>query len=121
MHGNHGGVIQTKMTIYDVPNFTGGVDETLIQVATEVPSFIIGMLIFIFGVIFLGGSSTQKKRTGYADYPMWAIMGSLSILVVTLILTIKEGLINLETLGIIVAITILSGLWFFLSRGRGEI
>ena len=106
---------------YTQPNLTGGVDDVLIEIATTVPSFINGLLLFIFGVVFFGGVVEQKRRSGYADYPMWFVMSSLATLVVTLILTINKGLINLETLGIVVALTILSGLWFFLSRGRGEI
>jgi len=109
------------MVLYEPPNLTGGVDQTLIEVATVVPSFIIGLLLFIFGVVFFGGTETQKKRSGYADYPLWSLMASMSILIITLILTINEGIINSLVLGVVVALTILSGLWFFLSRGRGEI
>jgi len=108
------------MSIYTQPNLTGGMDEVLIEVVTTVPSFMIGLLVFVFGFVFISGSATQKKQSGYADMPMWAVMASLSTLMVTLILTIKGGLINLETLGIVVALTIFSALWLFLSRGRGE-
>ena len=121
MDGKLGGVIQIKMPLFNQPNLTGGVDQVLVDVATEVPSFIIGLLLFVFGIVFLGGTSTQKRRTGYADIPMWATMSSLATLLITLILTIKQGLISLDTLGIVVAVTIFSGLWLFLSRGRGEI
>ena len=122
MFGKHGKeVTQIKMPLFNQPNLTGGVDQVLVNVATEVPSFIIGLLLFVFGIVFLGGTSTQKRRTGYADIPMWATMSSLATLLITLILTIKQGLISLDTLGIVVAVTIFSGLWLFLSRGRGEI
>ena len=121
MYGKLGGVILIKMPLFNPPNLTGGVDEVIVDVVREVPSFTIGLLLFVFGVIFLGGISTQKRRTGFADYPMWAVTSSLSVLVITLILTIKQGLISLDVLGIVVAITIFSGLWLFLSKGRGEV
>jgi len=107
--------------IYLQPTLTGGLDETLIEVATAVPSFVIGLLVFVWGLVFISGSATQKAKSGYADTPMWSVMASLSTMVICLLLTIKGGLINLETLGIVVAITIFSGLWLFMSRGRGEI
>ena len=109
------------MTLYAQPNMTGGIDETLVQIARAVPSFIVGFLIFVFGVIFLGGSSTQGRRKGYSDYPMWAVVASTATLLISLILSLREGLIDILVLGVVLAVTIFSGLWFFLSRGRGEI
>ena len=109
------------MPIYEIPNMTGGIDETLVEIATAVPEFIIGLLVFIFGFVLLSGSASQKQRTGYTDYPMWMVLASLSVFVTSLILSLKEGLISLMILGIVTGLTILCGLWFFLSRGRGEI
>lgn len=109
------------MALYDAPNLTGGIDDTLVQVAKAVPSFIIGTLLFVWGMVFLGGMSAQKRRSGYADIPMWATMASISILMLSLLLTLKSGLIDLTTLGIVVATTIFSGLWLFLSKSRGEV
>lgn len=109
------------MSIYTQPNMTGGIDQTLVEIVTTVPSFLIGFLLFIFGIVFLGGTTTQRKKTGYSDYPAWALMSSVAVLMTSLILSLKEGLINLEILGIVVAVTVFSGLWFFLSKGKGEI
>tara|TARA_R100001530_G_scaffold119075_1_gene86221 strand:+ start:352 stop:681 length:330 start_codon:yes stop_codon:yes gene_type:complete len=108
------------MSLYDAPNLTGGIDNTLVEITREVPSFLIGFLMFIWGFVFMGGMASQTKRRGYADPAMWAVMASISTLMVTLVLSLTAGLINLEVLGIVVAITIMSGLWFFLSKGRGE-
>jgi uncharacterized membrane protein YhdT len=109
------------MSIYNLPNQTRGMDETLVEVIATVGAFIPGLLLFVFGFILITGLFAQKKRTGYADMPMWLTMASFSTLLVTLILTMKEGLVNLTTLGIVISITLFSGLWLFLSRGRGEI
>jgi len=103
------------------PNLTGGVDQVLVQITSTVPAFLIGVLLFVFGFVFITGSSTQKRKTGYADIPMWMVMASLSTLLITLLLSIKEGMVNIETLSVVVAVTIFSGLWLFLSRGRGEL
>lgn len=121
MDGNIGGVILIKMTnVYTMPNLTGGIDTNIIQIVKQVPSFTIGLLVFVWGVVFLGGTSTQSARKGYADMLMWATMASLSTLIVTLILSITAGLMDIVTFGVVVAVTIMSGLWLFLSKGRGE-
>jgi len=109
------------MSLYAQPSLTGGIDETLVEVVTTVNTFIPGLLLFVWGVIFISGISTQKLRTGYSDTPMWAVMASISTLVISLLLSLTSGLINLETLSIVVAINVFAGLWLFLSKGRGEI
>lgn len=108
------------MTIYRIPNSTSGIDQNLIEVISQVPSFTVGILLFVFCVIFFGGSSSQRRRVGHSDAPMWAVLSSLTILMVSLLMSLTEGLISLEVLGIVIAITIFSGIWLFLSRGRGE-
>ena len=109
------------MTLYNLTNMSSGIDDTLIGLVSQVPAFAIGILIFVFFVVLIGGTSSQIRRVGYADYPMWTLLASCSILLLSLIMTIKEGLISLSTLGIVVAITLLSGFWFFMSKGRNEI
>lgn len=106
--------------IYEQPNMTGGIDNTLIEIAHSVPAFPIGLLIFVYITVLLGGTAAQTRRTGSADYPLWALLASLSIFLLALIMTIKVGLIDLTVLGIIIAINILTGFWFFMSKGRNE-
>lgn len=109
------------MPTYAIPNMTGGVDSLLVDISTAVPSFTVALLLFIFGIVFIGGSSSQKMRQGYSDTPMWSLLASISTLMVALILSLREGILFNGALGIILGVTILSGSWFFLSRGRGEI
>jgi len=106
--------------VYNQPNLTGGIDDALIDVATAVPAFPIGLLIFVYITVLFGGTSTQKNKTGYADWAMWNLFASLSTFLLSLIMTMRTGLINVITLGIVVAITLLSGLWYFMSGGRNE-
>ena len=108
------------MALYEQPNLTSGIDEAIISTASAVPMLPIMLLIFVFGMVFIGGSSNQKKRNGYADYPFWAVLGSVAITFLSLIFTLKKGIIDGTTLGIVIAFTILCGVWFFISKGRGE-
>ena len=109
------------MPLFEQPNLTSGIDTAIISTAQSVNIFPIMILFFIFGVTFLGGTANQKRRNGYADYPFWAVLSSLSTTFIALLFTMKTGLIDLATLGIIISITIMSGVWFFLSKVRGEI
>ena len=116
----HGlGEILVKMAIYDLPNATTP-DGLLIDVASKVPMFGIMILVFAWCIIFLGGMSRQSKRFGYADTSQWAVLASSATLLLSLVMTIQEGFINIQTLVIVLSITILTAVWFFMSRGRFE-
>lgn len=109
------------MSLYDMPNLTSGIDDALIGTANSVPAFPIMILVFIFCIVWIGGTSNQKRRLGSADYPFWTVLSSVSTTFMAVIFTLGDGLINLTTLGIIIAVTILSAVWFFMSSVRGEI
>ena len=109
------------MVLFEPPNLTAGIDEAVISTADSVSAFPVMLLMFIFFLVLLGGSANQKRRTNYADYPMWATMAGLSTSFVALIMTLKEGIIDITVLGIVVATTLISALWFLLSKNRGEL
>jgi|TARA_R100000789_G_scaffold2111_2_gene5655 hypothetical protein len=109
------------MALFTPPNLTGGMDDAIIGTAMAVPIFIPMFLLFVFFVILIGGAIAQNKRIGRMDIPMWATIGALSTLVITLPLTKVEGMIQLETLSIVVVITIMCGFWLFFDRNRNEV
>ena len=108
------------MTLYNVPNLSGGIDSALVSTSQGIPMFPIMTLIFIFFGVLVGGSSGQKYRNGTIDLPFWGVLASLTTFVTALLMTLGEGMIYLTTLGIVVAVTIASGVWFFLSKVKGE-
>jgi len=113
--------------LYTLPNSTEGLDAIAIQVSTAVPAFLPLLMAFVFFTIFLGGIARQKARQATADYPMWAVVASMSTFLVTLILTMSNfgGATTKSGLGswlvIIIVITIFSGVWLFLDRKVSEI
>ncbi len=107
--------------LYNLPNSTTGLDDILVQTTTAIPGIIPLLLVFTFFIVFLGGISRQKARLGTADYPLWSVAASLSMFMVSLILTLYSGLMNLAWLVIVVVITIFSGIWLFLDRKVSEI
>ena len=110
----------TTISLYAQPNLTSGIDDALLSTAQSVPTFPVMILVFIFGMILLGGSVNQKRRTGTVDMPMWAVLAGLGTTLTALVMSLGDGIIDLTTLGIVVAVTIMSGVWFFLSKTRGE-
>jgi hypothetical protein len=108
------------MAIYSDVNLSSGVDTALISIATQIPALPIAVLIFTFIIVLVGGTSAQSRRFGYSDWAMWSLLASLSCLLLSLIMTINLGLIDLGTLGIVIALNILTAFWFFTSRGRFE-
>ena len=109
------------MSTYNVPNMTDGIDGTLVELAAEVPVFVPFLLLFTWGLIFLGGMSSQRRRTGYADMPLWATLSSIATLMVALSLSLAAGMITVGILAIVVTITVLSGVWLFLDKSNREI
>jgi len=109
------------MSLYDLPNSTTGMDDILVETITAVPSFTPLLLLFVFFVVFLGGISRQKLKTGTADYAMWSVVASLATFMIALIMSMVEGIIRLDWLIIVVAVTIFSGVWLFLDRRQSEV
>lgn len=108
--------------LYELPNATSGIDAILLQMTSGSFSFIVPMLLFfIFMVVFLGGVIRQKTRTGTADYSAWAVMGSISTLLVALVFSISAGYISVDILVLTVVLTLGSGIWFFFDRKASEL
>ena len=108
------------MTLFEQPNLSAGLDDALVSIGQSVPMFPIGILMFVFFVILIGGASSQKRKTGVSDVPFWGVLAGISTTFVALIMTMGAGMIDIVTLGVVIAITIMCGLWFFLSKVRGE-
>ena len=107
------------MATFDFPNGTTP-DAALIGISTSVPALPIMILVFTWLFIFLRGSIKQSQRFGYADFSQWAVLSSMACLLLSLMMTVISGIITVQILIIVVSVTILTAIWFFLSRGRFE-
>ena len=108
--------------LYNLPNATNGSDAIIIQMTTGsfywfVPMF----LFFTFMIIFIGGITRQKIKTGTSDYAVWAVLASIATLLPALLFSVTAGFIRLDWLVIVVALNILSAIWFFLSMKITEV
>jgi len=106
------------MSLYDLPNATTGMDDIMIQLASEVPSFSPLLLAFIFFTIMIGGMVSQRKRSGYDDMPMWSTIAGIGTIVIALPLTVVAGIINITHLIVLVVVTLLSMFWLAMSKNK---
>ena len=107
--------------LYNLPNNTTNMNQIVVDTVTTLPLLSPVILLVVFFVIALGGMSRQRWKTGRADSILWLTIASISTLIVTLIMSVVEGMINLLTLSIVISMTILFGVWFFLDRKASEI
>ena len=109
-----------KMGIFEEPNMTSGIDELLLSTADAVSIFPSMLLTFVFFLIFLGGSSNQKRRSGEGDYPFWAVLSGVGTTMMALVMSLMS-LIDITVLVIVISITLLCAVWFFLSKNKGDL
>ena len=108
--------------LYALPNSTEGIDSLILQMTQGSFYWIVPvMLFFTFILVFMGGISRQKIKTGTADYSAWAIMASMATLLPALLFSVSAGFIRLDWLIIVVALNIVSAIWFFLDRKITEV
>lgn len=107
--------------LYNLPNETSGLDAMTIQIFQSFPFLGALVLLFTFLVVFLGGITRQTIRNGTADYSAWALIASMATLLPTLLLSVTAGFIQLDWLIIVVAINILSAIWFFMDKKPSEV
>ena len=99
-------------------NFTEGLDQLFFYVASEVPIFIPMILFALFIVIMLGGFFSQQRQGGRGDFLMWGAIAGYITTGAAYILSLISGLISLQTVIIVLVITVVMNAFYLLSRDR---
>ncbi|GIW67813.1 MAG: hypothetical protein KatS3mg096_708 [Candidatus Parcubacteria bacterium] len=107
--------------IYEIPTNVSTPDALIGGIVSNMPFLVPLTLFFIWFFIFFSGVNRQSSRLGQADYPFWALMASLSTLIVSLILSLTSGFINIDWLSILVVVNLLCAIWLFLDRRVTEV
>ena len=108
--------------LYALPNATEGVDAIVSQMTSGSFYWLVPMILFFtFCVVFIGGITRQRVKTGTADYSAWAIIASMATLLPALLFSVSAGYISLDWLIIVVALNISSAIWFFLDKKVSEV
>lgn len=105
--------------IYTFPNATTP-DAIAVQLSSQVTGLFPFLFLFVWMIVFLGGTVRQKSRVGTADYPMWSVVASLSTFIVACLLSVVSGFISLSVFAIILVINFFCGAWLFLDRRISE-
>lgn len=103
--------------MFNITNETS-IDRIMINIAQNVSILFPMLLFFEFMVIALGGTFANQRRVGYSNISMWFAIAGLVTSTTAFILFLVDGLINLATLGVVIAVTLASVLWFFLTEGE---
>jgi len=111
----------TTTYLYTLPNNTTNMNQIVVDTISVIPELSPLILFLVFCIVAIGGISRQRWKTGRADSILWLTLASISTLIVTLIMSVVAGVINLLTLSIVISLTILFGVWFFLDRKASEI
>lgn len=107
--------------LYAIPTNASGIDKVVTDTIVQVPAIASLILFFVFMTVFIGGITRQSMKALSPDYPAWAMVSSIATLLVALLFSVQAGFIRLDWLVIVVAINIMSAIWFFLDKRINEV
>lgn len=100
------------MSHYTLPqntnfNFSSGIDQLFLYIASEVPMFFPAVLFAFFMVIFLGGIFAEQRRSGREEFLKWGSIAGLITTGLSTIMGITSGLVNTSTMTITALVAII--------------
>ena len=95
-----------------------GIDDLLLYTQNVVPIFIPLFLLAIFIITSLGIYFGTKRNSGYGDFFTATAVGSFLTTIIAILMTLKDGLINVYTLAACIVVTFLCILGLFFNRGE---
>lgn len=113
-------IYKAFQTLTEFINATGrtGLDGTLVYVATIEPLFPKLMLFGFFLVGFLGSMFSQWRLRNRVEFVGSFFAGAFSTLVVAVLMSLIDGLISLQTLIIVITVTIVSLIWLLIAKDK---
>jgi len=95
-----------------------GIDGMLLYVAEVVPSFIPMLLFSIFSIVLLGTYFSEKRLTGRANFPASLSVAGWLTVVIAVILSTIDNLVNIYTLAICIVVSVIGTLVLLTSEDR---
>lgn len=104
------------MPTYSIDNINStDLATTYAGISTISPWLFPAILFFEFCVIMFSGVYAQNRKVGFSNIPMWGSIAGLVTTTTAFFWSAVSGIINLDTIGVCIGITIGFSLWFFLS------
>lgn len=97
--------------MYNITNNTE-LSAIVVNTSQNIPILFPLILFFEFMVIAIGGSFANARRVGFTNLSMWFAIAGLITTTSAFILFLVDGIINLVTLGVCVAVTLGCVAWF---------
>jgi len=79
--------------------------------------FIKLLLLMVWSLVTFGLYFNQKKAIGFGDFPMAVAVAGIVTTVFTVLLKLIPGLVDTVSFAVVLIVTLLSVIWFFISRG----
>lgn len=106
---------------YSVPIDVTSPVDLLVKTSGQIPFMFEGILLLIFLVIASSSYFAQQRRVGRGNISQAMAIASLITTTGGFILFLINGLIAMETLIVLVSITLISTLWFLMSKEEIQI
>lgn len=107
------------MTFQTIDEFNvTGIEGLFLYAAEVVPIFIPLLLLAIFMITMLGTFFSQKRLTGSSDFLSSMTVASWITTIAAFILSLNEGLINITTISVAVAITAITTILLLVSDDK---
>jgi hypothetical protein len=103
------------LTLPSDMNQSGGLEQILIYVVNNIPLLPNLILFFIFLIISIGGYSIESKRREGANILVWFAIASYMVSVLSLVLFLTDGIINLYVVVLTIVLSIIFTAVLFLS------
>ena len=115
-------LFNTKQTFFEFQNAsnlnTTGLDNLFVYVADVVPIFFPMMFLSLFIIIMAGTYFSQSRLTGRGDFGgSFAVAGFITT-GVAFAVNLIDGVVNTETLGVLVSVTIIGIIYLFINKPR---
>lgn len=107
--------------VYQLPsdlgyNFTSGYHSYWIYLVTQVPNLMPLLLFSFFTIVLLSGYFLEKRSSTKADFSQWFLIAGFLTSTLAMVLFLTVGIINLDTIIVTLAVTLVGALWFFNSK-----
>ena len=97
-------------------NTSAGIHTLFLYVADIVPIFIPLVLFAIFMITMLATYFSQRRITGRGDFPASFVTGGFLTVIIALVLSMVENLVNTITLSTTIVVVVVGVIWLFISK-----
>lgn len=105
------------MMAYTLPaNNLTGIEDLLVYQSGQVPILWPSILFLIFMTVLGSGYLFSSKRDRGGNFPLWFAIAGIMTTVLSFVLFLINGLVNIETVSICVLVAIIGAIWLLFTK-----